>query len=1408
MNDIIIVKYTNDFWNASIVKKTDAKNGLGWSYLPTSQLGGISIQPDEIVFNRNVLVNMRLQLQQEIGFWNGRPAVAPAGAPNRRRGFGRRLYDILFIGNTRSNEFKDAYWGNNPSALGDLDQFERRTKIYQILNSHISLITQILNLAPTLSRTPPTAPPPSDLDSTLVSVGTTTKDVAFTFITIETVEVPLNEIIQDITNQLVIAKTAMFFDPAREYKTVLNLGNDQQYLIEAWRQGSFDTSIQLKLRESLDSTVNIDDSGYLVREIANSIIDTVEIELPPEVDTSKQLRPYNSQVARTNTTRNVVNNFTLASVPTDGTVYTQWYTYDFNSSELNIDFTDYNNFVMFGSAEMRLAAFKNKLIKMSASNAATTEEYIRNFDPYEQYLYHATETVPYSASAYYADSGVEFNTPAFWPKSGSLNEIESVNGVTGSLWFATQSAIARRFDEYNPNYLIKHLPVHIQEDENSQEFLTFVAMVGHVMDNLKVYIDQFPNIYSTSPDPLDELTMDQVYEVATSFGFKLPNAYALEQLQEFVSTVYNSSGGNTLLKETWKRFIHSAMYLSKAKGTKTAIDGIMNVYGINSPLIQLKESGYPTRDSYVQSDELSYGVRFTPISGSIQIPLVSGSLSTDTFQMRFIPSDKLSRTVVNGDANWAVDLVPHPSASKELYGRLHVVSGSLRTLVATSSYFPLFSQDYTHIMLRSQSQNLMIVQTDGDQILHQEIISSGIPSVLWNSTEFVYVGGSGSIQLSTFNGIVDEIHTWNETISDAAFIKQAYDPGAYYGSSYSSSLNNLYVHIGFSQPLHDITSSAVNESPYVGASSIPLPTIGFTTGSYERILRPVKQFVPTVGATSYMNSKVTVAPPPVFSGTSLDPDGVPTLSNTNSIKPLAEKQFIGGQDIVTFAISPLDFVNQNIMRTMGTVNTNYLIGSPRKIQGERYPELDELYDFYRENYGKYINPNEYIRFFKNVIYGPSEQVESMIPARAALVDGVVIESNILSRKRNATLRSFRVDGSGTTTFISLVNSASNATTNSLAGAYSFDATYTLYPEQESIVIPENKQVYQLVNPSDTIASTSSLASDGSAIAYVESNISVEPTTADSEHAYYEGTATYIAPQGTQTGYPRAPFVGIPRSELFPALLDSEENTVTPFYDIPPRSDFNDVGTTTYFHLPSGVYRFPSLLKKGTTEVYLAKFIENRASPLDQVYAPIGLFPPTTVPNVPSRETISLGEQRYEAGATVNGTIKLAKLLSLIGVEGATGLRVVLTNETDNSVIFDAVLDGDSDVNPYLLLQTERGSINYTITNTTGTAIVSEVIFDYFTYDALPLIPQGYLPRHYRFSKSTSTPNRRRKYLGSRKIYCENTCPPGITESSDTRVAGIIELPFEIEFTKPTDNTVPPTPGNGPVTFGGFGPLDI
>lgn len=1307
------------------------------------------------------------------------------------------------------------------------------------LISYIELIDNILNLQQqSLSRSP-------DVEQAVINIPIR--------ISLSTANVQLFNALATTARQVVREKVLTFFDENREYKTLLNFGNDRQYVAEAWRLAPRDTgSVQLKLTRPLDTDITTNTPAFVSREIAETVVDVINFALGPLRDTTPYLRPYNmdsknyvdSKMFATNTT---LTNLGLAtgsvgsivngsSISYEDTIFRRWFTGDFKSSELNIDFTNYNNFVHFGSAYKRLQAFNEKLIKIeeltsasiSSSVSSSTvslllkarekENIIRNFDPYEQFLYYATQSIAYSASAFYVNGELEYNSTGSWPKLTDGTP-HSPYGAVATNWLTAQSSIAQRYDSNNPNYLVLNLPKYIQEDISSTDFLTLFDMVGHLMDNIKVYADQFPNIYSTNINPLEDLSMDQVYEVAQSFGLQLPNAYALENLQSFNVQFSGESGARSYVTETWKRFLHSMVYFAKIKGSRTSLDALLNTYGINSPVLQIKETSYPLAGNYIRSDELTYGLQFTgSVANQVKIPFISSSLTASSLQLSFNPNKIQSSSLITGDT-WAIDLVPHPSASKIEYGRIHVVSGSGRTIIATSSYFPLFSDDHTNLMLRSQSSDISIIQTDGDQILFRESASVNLSS-LWNYTTFIYIGGSGSIKLgNNFDGIVDAVRVWGENISNEDFESHAYDPGSYYGTNYTSSYTSLYVYTPFSKPLSSITSSVTNESPYQNVSIVAtLPATGFTTASFKRILRSIKQFTPIIGSTVYTNKNISVASPPSFNEQFVDNNGTKILNRFKSIKKIEEKQYDSNQNVVSFAVSPTDFINQNIIRSMGVVDVNNLIGSPRYITGSGYSSLESIRKDYIEYFNKTVNPNDYIRFFKDLTKGPSEIVDDMIPARAKLQGGIVIESSVLSRNKNTSLRKIAVDGTATVAFGGFVSGSGSAD----IGAYSFDemtekiqlepavlsdtlplTTTIVIPDQvdfkestKSSKLPSFRRVLQKIGD-DYV--TSSLLDQNSSFATLEA-LSIDAG---------------IRADVTSSGYPRNPYLGIT------SRLDSEDNTITPYYNIPPRADFNDIGTVSYFHKESGEYSYDiyTLYK----QLYVVKLDTNVDSPLDRLYAPITLLPTGSIVAEYGRNTTIIPSAVYTANSQAVGTIKVANIFTLYGLTGTSGLRLrMYSNTTDRSadasrsfdtlpsltagVLFDGLLDGIQDVFPYIMIQTDGANIYYTVDNTTGTQIVSSIILDYFAYEPDNLLPIGYLPRHYKFSRDNNTALKRRNYLGCRDVNVtfDNQSPFSVSISTkNTVVVNSQTAPASAG----TGTVQIPTQNTG-IKFGGGGRLGV
>jgi hypothetical protein len=320
-------------------------------------------------------------------------------------------------------------------------------------------------------------------------------------------------------------------------------------------------------------------------------------------------------------------------------------------------------------------------------------------------------------------------------------------------------------------------------------------------------------------------------------------------------------------------------------------------------------------------------------------------------------------------------------------------------------------------------------------------------------------------------------------------------------------------------------------------------------------------------------------------------------------------------------------------------------------------------------------------------------------------------------------------------------------------------------------------------------------------------------------------ASDVSASTKQPGYPRNPFTGVPAlTGSIISRVESEDNTLTPFYDILPRSDFNDVGSFSYFHKRSGVYSYDIYTLYKTP--YVTKLDTTTDIPSRRLYSPITLLTSGSIQvDEYGRNTTFIPSESYSSGEQSSGVINVAGLFTLYGINGPTGLRLRLYADPasqgldsarsfstlptgSHGVLFDGLLSGASDVFPYVMMQSINSTlIYYTIDNVSASEIVSSVIMSYFAYEPDDLLPRGYLPRHYKFSRDNNTALKRRNYLGCKAIdqTFDGQSPFSVSISSQNTVvvnaqtapapagSGTVRIPSLV---------------NTGITFGGGGQLNV
>ena len=478
-----------------------------------------------------------------------------------------------------------------------------------------------------------------------ISADRTEIRLGSTSLTDTEIENNVNSIIEDINTSIY------------QIDNILNFGNNEQYLAIniALNKASSGYEVLFKMYEPLPLSVQLKQTLWIVHEKVdpyNFDINLDKLVLQPATPT---LRGPNFDI----------------SIPDQGTVSTVYATYSnlvdslqalqqssfhqlsnliaSQSADINIDYTDYNNFVFFGSAYQRLSNFYGKAQQIETYNNLITtytaqtasvpslkteiNQYssnikgiINQFDGYEYYLY-------FESSSY------------AWPKVNSTKPyiLQSTGSV--STWYNALIASAQTYDDNNYDNLEYSVPAYLKNDANNQPFLDFLNMVGHYFDNIWVYIKAITDINYANNNLEEGISRDLVYERLKSLGVKLYNTQAGEALSSFLigantgSSIFDNNFTVTgsylnniprkdLVSELYKRIYHNLPLLAKTKGTAAGLGYLTTIFGITGSILSVKEYGGSTKSNLLH-EYSTEKVRVVPniIEGNILSPILS--LQTD-----------------------------------------------------------------------------------------------------------------------------------------------------------------------------------------------------------------------------------------------------------------------------------------------------------------------------------------------------------------------------------------------------------------------------------------------------------------------------------------------------------------------------------------------------------------------------------------------------------------------------------------------------------------------------------------------------------------------------------------------------------------------------------------------------------
>jgi hypothetical protein len=305
---------------------------------------------------------------------------------------------------------------------------------------------------------------------------------------------------------------------------------------------------------------------------------------------------------------------------------------------INVDYSDFSNFIHFSSAQSRIENFyyKVSLIENYLSSIATLNNttnnnpsssiaiyeskinnIITNFDGYDYYLYYSSESLAYpktnSTPPYTLYSST---SPTVLTWLGSANETSAYYG--GILLSASI------YDNLNQNNLFYAIPEYLREDPANDPYQLFIEMVGQHYDNIWIYYKDVTQKYNADNRLENGISKDIVADAIRDFGIKLyQNNFSNEDLYtaflgltpegglfpfpnitgssptppgyEYVDTLISASNDYLPLddvnKSLYKRIYHNLPYLLQTKGTLPGLRALITSYGIPDTILRINEYG-------------------------------------------------------------------------------------------------------------------------------------------------------------------------------------------------------------------------------------------------------------------------------------------------------------------------------------------------------------------------------------------------------------------------------------------------------------------------------------------------------------------------------------------------------------------------------------------------------------------------------------------------------------------------------------------------------------------------------------------------------------------------------------------------------------------------------------------------
>jgi hypothetical protein len=657
-------------------------------------------------------------------------------------------------------------------------------------------------------------------------------------------------------------------------------------------------TVLIKLYEPLPSQFDLQSQLWVVTQVSEPIAYNINITQTFDIASNNiQLRGPNTNIS----IKNQINNSTdyasyQALSATTAKTGSNSLQYQLNNLlaqtgvTVNVDYSDYSDFIHFSNAQVRLENFYYKLslieqysYSSSLSDNAPANYYtsqssviyqskidsiITTFDNYEYYLYYNSGSTN-------------------WPKSNTAPPYVNVSTTSsaGLTWFASQSAVAELYDSENNNALTLAIPSYLRDDDNNQQFILFVEMVGQLFDEVFVYLQGITDKSDNDNRLTYGVSKDLVADVLRDLGIKIyqnnfssndlyqaligmTNSGSLYNLPfttptlpvatgsglQYITSYVTASSTSSLVPtydvnaSIYKRIYNSVPYILKKKGSYAGLRALINLFGVPDTVLRISEFGGQNKTNTNDYDYWYNQFNYAFYTSGSNYVTSSFSLNTGWASANNVPQSVEFRFKTDGLPQNTASI-----ASQSLWGtdnNIKLVLKYTGSGYTSGSYSGSVVNPYNQYAKLDFSPDPSSPNTSAS--IYLPFYDGGWWSVLVNKegTNYtltaknkIYIGDDGNfIGFQASSSITSSATTWNNGTKSYFGISSSLS-----GKVFTGSLQEIrYYTRALSQSNFDdyvmnpyaIDGNYVNSAPYVLAFRAPLGSdliTGSTTSIHPKV---------------------------------------------------------------------------------------------------------------------------------------------------------------------------------------------------------------------------------------------------------------------------------------------------------------------------------------------------------------------------------------------------------------------------------------------------------------------------------------------------------------------------------------------------------------------------------------------